>query len=337
MTGAARMGRSQVAPPPVAELLAGPNHRWEGMTVHQVGGEHQTNMGIYDRDYYREQRPQHRLSGPRTVVGTLILINVAVFLGNELLFSETKLLTAIMAVRVGTLTQPWDWWQFLTYGFAHAPLPVVWHIAGNMLVLFFLGRDIEARYGPKEFLRLYLVMLVVASLAWVVVEKLKGVPEMTSAVGASGAIAGIVVLYALNFPHRTLLLFFVIPMPAWVAGLLFVLLDMYGALSGAAGIAFTAHLGGAAFAFLYFQFGWNLTRWTGWLSLDRLRPRPKLRVHDPDRKGQQEQDLSDEVDRILQKISAEGEQSLTRKERRTLETASREYQRKRRDPNDEGP
>jgi membrane associated rhomboid family serine protease len=294
-------------------------------------------MGIYDRDYYREQRPPHRLRGPRTVVGTLILVNVAFFLANGLLFSSDAWLTSVMAVRVWTLTHPLYWWQFLTYGFAHAPPPDYWHVAGNMLVLFFLGRDIEARYGPKEFLRLYLVMLVVASLVWAGVEKLWGAPEMTLAVGASGAVVGIVVLYALNFPHRTLLLFFVIPMPAWVAGLLVVLLDVYGALTGGARIAFTAHLGGAAFAFLYYQYRWNLTRWSGWFSLDRLKPRPKLRVHDPDRQGQQKQDLSDEVDRILQKISAEGEHSLTRKERRTLETASREYQKKRRDAGNNGP
>jgi len=260
----------------------------------------------------------------------LILVNVVLFLIDGLFFADLHQLTAVMAVKVGTLTRPLYWWQFLSYGFAHSPVDY-WHIAGNMLVLFFLGRDIEARYGAKEFLRLYLVMLVVAALVWAGIEKLRGEPDLISAVGASGAISGIVILYALNFPHRTLLLFFVIPVPAWVAGLLVVLLDMYGALSGVGHIAFTAHLGGAAFAFLYYRLGWNLSRWSGWLSLDWLKPRPRLRVHDPDRQEQPKQDLSDEVDRILQKISAEGEQSLTRKERRTLETASREYQRKRRD------
>ena len=320
-------------------------------------------MGIYDRDYFREQRPQHRLRGPRTVVGMLILINVVLFLANglftppvtpeqlerafdvdgasfsweELFHKRMGSITYHMALKGSTLGKPLRWWQFLTYGFAHAPPPEYWHIGANMLVLFFLGRDIERRYGPREFLRLYLVMLVVASVVWAGIEMMWGGNPATPAVGASGAIAGIVILYALNFPHRTLLLFFVIPMPAWVAGLLIVLMDIYGALTGAGQIAFTAHLGGAAFAFLYFQFGWNLTRWTAWLSLDRLKPRPNLRVHDSDRKQQEKQELSDEVDRILQKISQEGEQSLTRKERRTLETASRQYQRRRSDAGDEGP
>jgi len=293
-------------------------------------------MGMYDRDYYREQRPQYALRGPRTIVGMLILINVLVFFADGLLFPDTHEIVGIMAVKVGTLVNPLYWWQFFTYGFAHAPPPDYWHLVGNMLVLFFLGRDIESLYGRKEFLRLYLVMLVVASLVWAIAERLQGAPGLASAVGASGAITGIVVLYALNFPRRTLLLFFVIPMPAWAAGLLVVLSDVYGAMnSGGAQIAFTAHLGGAAFALLYQRAGWNLTRWTtGWFSPAWLKSRPKLRVHDPGGQKHQDPELSEEVDRILEKIHREGEDSLTRKERRTLESASRQYQKKRQGPDD---
>jgi len=312
-------------------------------------------MGIYDRDYYRESRPGFAVRGPRTIVVTLILINVALFFANGLLtppdlgaqptsgvamdefFSKKMgLITYHLAVKGSSLTNPLRWWQFLTYGFAHSPSDY-WHILGNMLVLFFLGRDVEARYGRNEFLRLYLVMLVVASLAFVVIERLQGAPGYVPVVGASGAVTGIVLLYALNFPRRTLLLYFVIPMPAWVLGLLVVLSDLYGALNPSSShIAFTAHLAGAAFALLYYKFGWNFGRFSGgWLSLAWLRPRPNLRVRDPDREERQERELRKEVDRILEKIHRQGEASLTRKERRTLENASRQYQRKRDDP-DEG-
>ena len=298
-------------------------------------------MGIYDRDYYRQQQPPSSLRGPRTIVGTLILINVVVFLADGLLGSpdppETLgQINRVLAVEVGSLTKPWLWWQFLTHGFAHASYPEIWHIVGNMLVLFFLGRDIESLYGPREFLRLYLAMLVVASVIWAVSERVQG-NLAASAVGASGAVSGIVILYALNFPRRILLLFFVIPMPAWAVGLLVVLMDVYGALNpDTAHIAFTAHLGGAAFAFLYQRNRWNLTRWTsGWFPAARLKSRPKLQVHDPDRRERQDQELSKEVDRILAKIHHEGEDSLTRKERRTLESASRQYQKKRQDNDDE--
>ena len=84
--------------------------------------------------------------------------------------------------------------------------------------------------------------------------------------------------------------------------------------------------------------GWNFGRlWPKSFSFPPqwLRSRPKLRVHSPD--GDEDQPdgaLTEEVDRILEKISHEGESSLTRKERRTLETASRQYQKRRQDSND---
>ncbi|MFC1597486.1 rhomboid family intramembrane serine protease [Planctomycetota bacterium] len=292
-------------------------------------------MGIHDRDYYRQPPSQSSLRGPQTIVGMLILINVAVYFADGLFFSQTHALMDFLSVKVESLTRPWYWWQFLTYGFVHAPHPG--HILGNMLVLFFLGRDVEMLYGRKEFLRLYLALLVAASVVWAVVEMLQQQPPNTSAVGASGAVMGIVVLYALNFPRRTLLLFFVIPMPAWVAGLLVVGFDVWGTLGkGGDQIAYTAHLGGAAFAFLYFRSGWKLSGLTaGWSSPGRRKRRPNLRVHDPDRRARQDQEMKEEVDRILEKISREGEDSLTRRERRTLENASREYQKKRDGPDDD--
>ncbi|MHC4398214.1 MAG: rhomboid family intramembrane serine protease [Planctomycetota bacterium] len=300
-------------------------------------------MGIYDRDYYREPQPSFSVRGPRTVVGVLILINVLVFLADGLFTplppgspeGASGKIAGTLALKAGDLDRPWMWWQLLTHGFVHASYPEIWHIAGNMLALFFLGPAIEARYGRKEFLRLYLTMIIVAGLVWAVVERLQG-NEMATAVGASGAITGIVILFALNFPHQTLLLFFVIPMPAWAAGLLVVAIDIARALQPeSTQIAFAAHLAGAAFAFLYHRFRWNLTRLTpSWLSLGRLKSRPKLRVHDPDGR-RKEDDLSEQVDRILEKIHREGEASLTKKERRTLESASRKYQKKRRDSDDD--
>ena len=234
-----------------------------------------------------------------------------------------------MAVRVGTLTQPWLWWQFLTAGFAHSPLNIN-HILANMLGLFFLGRDVESAYGSKEFLRLYLVMVVFASVAWAASSKIAGAPDERLMYGASGAIAGVVVLFALNFPHATLLLFFVVPMPAWLLGVLVVVYDIYGAMAGqhaSANVAYAAHLAGAAFAFVYYQRGWNLTRLTtGHFNWPTFRRKPRLRVHMPE--DEKPSDLSADVDRILEKIYREGEAALTPQERNLLETASREYQRR---------
>ena len=131
--------------------------------------------------------------------------------------------------------------------------------------------------------------------------------------------------------RSTILLFFVIPMPAWLFGVLVVGLDIYGAMHGAGGsnIAYSAHLAGAAFAFVYYRQGWNLTRLAaGRFAWPTFRRKPRLRVHRPEEEKPSTSDLSEEVDRILEKIYREGEAGLTAKERKILEIASREYQRR---------
>jgi membrane associated rhomboid family serine protease len=283
-------------------------------------------VGIYDREYYRPERPGSPSYLPQTVVGAIIVVNVVIWLAD--LFTPSNWLSENLGVHVYTLSRPWLWWQYLTAGFVHAP--AVWHILGNMFVLFFLGNDVEEAYGWKEFLKLYLAMLVFASLAWNVVNVLSGANASDVMYGASGAIAGIVVLYVLNFPHRTILLFFVIPLPAWLFGVLAIVLDISGALGGGdAHIAYAAHLSGAAFALIYYHRGWRLSRWTegrfSWLRKP-FSSKPQLRVHKPSEET--ESDLTREVDRILEKIFREGESNLTLDERRTLELASRKYQRR---------
>ncbi len=289
-------------------------------------------MGIYDRDYYRQPRRSPWLVAPRSVTATLIVINVAIFLVDYVLLPEASrgTLRWHLKVSVETLTLPafwWRWWQFLTYGFIHAYRPE--HIVMNMLGLWFFGRAIEERYGSKEFLRLYLTMLVFSSVLWVTVSKLQGAPAGDSIIGASGAVTGTIILFALNYPQAQVAFFFVLPMPAWFMGVLLVAGDAYGAISRPEGsrVAFVAHLAGAAFALLYFRQGWNLGRLLRLPSFWRvLKRRPRLRIHVPEEK---DKELSSEVDRILAKISREKESSLTRKERRTLKNASRQYQKKR--------
>ncbi len=297
-------------------------------------------MGIYDRDYYREERQTFALRAPRSVTATLIVINVVVYLVDRLLLAPhptEEYLGKYLGVSVGTLTHPklwWQWWQFLTYGFIHAPAPS--HIVLNMLVLWFFGRPVEERYGAKEFLRLYLVLLVFSSLVWAAVGKfIEGAPESASVVGASGAVTGIVILFVVSYPQARVLLFFVLPMPAWVLGVVLVAGDVLGAMDRATAgedsskVAYTVHLSGAAFAFLYCRLRWNLGQLVpGRGSWRWLRRRPHLRLHKPEAPEEDEK-LGEEVDRILAKISLQGEASLTGKERRMLQNASRLYQRKR--------
>jgi membrane associated rhomboid family serine protease len=283
-------------------------------------------MGIYDRDYERgrqyEREPGFHLGGPVTLTTKLVIVTFGVYLVQ---FFTDQWITTFGSLQADWWRRPWLAYQLLTYGFLHDAQDLK-HIGFNMLGLWIFGRQIEERYGRREYLTFYITALVIAGLAWTVAEIPGG--RNAAMLGASGAVTAVVILFALNYPHVTAMFMFLFPMPMWVAGALCVAFDIAGAIGRFGPTAFTAHLGGAAFAFLYFRFGLRLERWLpSEASLSRLRRRPKLRVLDPDADGESETDLA--VDEILRKIQDHGQDSLTWRERRILQKASQKYQKKR--------
>jgi len=284
-------------------------------------------MGLYDRDYVRDQPRGFFLGGDRSMVTNLILINVGVFLADSL-FDQA--ISERLWVQSDLFQKPWNAWQLLTCGFVHAP--AIMHVGINMFELWFFGRDIEAIYGKREFLRLYLSLIILSALAWVVSENLFVHPaNPVPMLGASGAVSGVLVLFALHFPRRLIYIWGVLPVPAWLLCLLFLIQNLVGFDQMLAGgdehIAYATHLAGATLAFIYYSTGWNMGRLVPQrMSWSMLQRRPKLRMHEP---PQHEEDLGRQVDRILEKITREGEASLTQTERRTLEEASRRYQQRR--------
>ena len=123
------------------------------------------------------------------------------------------------------------------------------------------------------------------------------------------------------YPRVTVLLFFVIPVPAWSIGVILVLLDLSRAFSPDSPIAWQAHLAGFAFGAAYFYFQWNFS----WLKFDWLTSlfssKPKLRVHNPNRGAEK---LKQQADEVLAKIAEFGESSLTSRERKILNRYSAE-------------
>lgn len=285
-------------------------------------------MGLYDREYYRDERQGFSLTGSRSMVANLILINLAVYVA-ELVMPPS--FTELLSVHGNLLTHPWNAWQLVTAGFTHDP-DSIWHIGINMFTLWFFGRDVEGLYGRKEFLRVYLCLIVLSSLAWVVSQAAfaGGTGEL---MGASGGVMGIIVLFVMNFPRRVIYIWGVLPVPAWVVGLIYVAQDLSGLNSGGAHgdgprVAYEAHLAGALFGFLYYQSGLNLGRFLpAGFSLPGLRSRPRLRVHEP--QSDVPESLDKRVDAVLDKVNRAGIDSLTPEERKLLEDASRRYQRRR--------
>ena len=128
-------------------------------------------MGLYDRDYGRDdQNPYQtswdRVQKPRSMTVTLIIINVVIFLISMLFFNngsngnESFNILRFFGFVPSTLFEPWMWWQFLTYGFFH-DLGSIWHIVFNMAMLYVFGRMVESRMGSAEFLRFYLISIIV--------------------------------------------------------------------------------------------------------------------------------------------------------------------------------
>jgi rhomboid family protein len=298
-------------------------------------------MGYQDRDYYREGDGGASLTS--SIVVKLIILNCVVFLA-DLFFSPTHELTRSLAVHGDTIAHPAYWWQFLTAGFAHS-WTNIWHLAGNMLAVYVFGRDLEERNGWQEFLRFYLVAIVTGTVFWSarnyffdpppeVIVAGKSVALWPFALGASGGAVALTVLFCLRNPTATLLLFFILPVPAWLAGLLLVAGDLFGVPPpDGQRIAFDIHLVGAAFALAYWYFGWNFGRLPGITVFGQLgrrlgkalKSKPDLRVHDPEAHYE---DLDAEGDRVLEKIKREGEGSLTKRERQVLEAYSRRMRQK---------
>jgi membrane associated rhomboid family serine protease len=296
-------------------------------------------MGFQDREYYRDGTQSIYVT---SMVVKLIIINGIVFLA-ELLAGGYPL-EQVLAVHPDTIVRPLFWWQFLTAGFVHDPRNVS-HVFLNMFGLYIFGRSLEDRLGRREFLRFYLIAIVVGFIVWSAASYLAGggLPAGLAAhyrkgdacIGASGGVTALVILFCALNPRATVFYNFLFPMPAWLMGAMVVLGDLLLMRQNPFGpqIAYDVHLTGAAFALAYWYFGWSFRRLPGMDEVQRLfqaprkwfKPRPPLRVHDPE---QAYDDLDAEADRVLDKINREGLDKLNSRERRILEDYSRRTRQK---------
>lgn len=294
-------------------------------------------MGIYDRDYARPETTL--LGGPlssKSATVILLALNIGAFLLNAVFnmfvrgepdamgrTANSDVLFNWMAVNHNTIARPWMWWQFLTYGFAHSTANI-WHIVFNMFVLYVFGNTVERRIGRNEFFRFYLTAVILGGFLWGL--KSFALGTVGSLVGASGGVQAVTILFAFLFPDAIILVFMVFPMKAWIAGSLAAAFNLYGAMfgPGAGTTAYDVHLVGIAFAAIYHLRRWNLGRMLprslGDFQSKLPKKRPALKIHDPNRRTARD---DAEADRILEKIHRDGEASLTRGERRFMESYSK--------------
>jgi len=300
-------------------------------------------MGIDNRDYNRgpsswegdsyrsEGTPGFFSVSDGYVTKRIIVMTVIVFIA-QVAFQSLQLteLTdwlnfSLPAVSHGQV------WRLLTYAFCHDPKDIM-HILFNMLFLWWFGKALENMYGGREFLIFYLTAAVASAFVYTGIAL--ATSQINPMIGASGCVMAIMMVFACHFPKQKVLLMMVIPIPVWVlvAGyVIFDTLPVLAALSGQAPmdkVAHGAHLGGLLFGFLYYRFGWKLSQFRipqPSINLkNKFGPRSKIRLYDPDNSTANEK-LKEQVDLLLKKITDEGEASLTDKERKFLDDASRKF------------
>ena len=169
-------------------------------------------------------------------------------------------------------------WQPFTYMFLHDTRGFS-HILFNMLSLWMFGTELERRWGTRFFTKYYFVTGVGAALTTLLVALVSDSAYYSLTVGASGAIYGLLIAWAMYFPHRTIYFYFLFPIPARVFVAIVGAIAFLSSLGGpGGGIAHIAHLGGLVVGYIYLK---TLSvrpidelryRWLRW-RMDRARSR----------------------------------------------------------------
>ena len=228
------------------------------------------------------QRPYRDLSyafgpGPPTpAIKLLIYINIGAFL--------LAVIVPDIILRLGfapkAIIEQLAVWQFVTYMFLHGD---VFHILFNMLLLWMFGTDLERTWGTRFFTKYYFVTGIGAALItllWAVSPlPFAEAVYYSTMIGASGAIYGVLLAYALYFPHREILMYFVFPVPAkYFVMIMGAIAFLSSIRSSGSGVAHTAHLGGLVVGYLYLKmlrgrpFDELKYRWLRW-RMNRARSR----------------------------------------------------------------
>ena len=275
----------------------------------------------------------------------LLALNIGVYFLQLTLFSSDAVFSVLA---LDPARFPGSWWTIVTYMFVHAWLA---HLAFNLFTLWMFGPRLEHAWGTRTFVQFYLWCGLGGAIAHLLFA------QHSSVIGASGAISGVLVAYALHWPDDEVYLFGVIPMKSrWLIAAM-IGMNIIFALSPSSRIDWTAHVGGMGFGWLFlklYSLG-GLDRVRGWVSsvpdesedMPRAVPRTRAPMHDRGRgmdevvarsnavvlreskplthvpKQDTPQEYAARINGVLDKISQQGINSLTSAERRLLEDMSR--------------
>jgi membrane associated rhomboid family serine protease len=281
--------------------------------------------------YYDSPRRQSPFSLTPWVRG-IIMANAAVYLLTITVFTGPWIYE-FSAFNPQSLASAW--WTFLTYMFVHGGFL---HLLFNMLVLFFFGPAVEERMGGSSFAIYYFVCGIGGALFSLLISFFTPVAPF---VGASAAVLGVALAFAMHWPDAPV---YVFPLPVpikvkWLVGFLIVVNLWAGIVGADTGIAYLAHLGGLLFGFVFLKSEAHFMQRTqgfvrsqpGPMEARAARARKSAETAGVRAGAPNESDNRrtkyDEVDRVLDKISESGLDSLSQEERALLDEASRDLRR----------
>lgn len=188
----------------------------------------------------------------QSMTNRLVLITVVLFFLDQAFYLGTRAQLALY----GWYSPRFEVWQLVTHVFMHGSVP---HLAFNMLALWSFGRVLEQVWGGQRFLTFYLICGVGAAVISQLIDVyVLRTPYMGSMVGASGAIYGVLVAFAMLFPNfKVMLIFIPVPIAAKYFIPVLLLIDLSAGITGVSifgqNIAHFAHIGGAVMGFLLLQ------------------------------------------------------------------------------------
>ena len=184
-----------------------------------------------------------------TALKALIAANVAMFIAQ----SVFPVLTEVLGLRPSFVLRAGWLWQLATYMFLHGG---IFHLLFNMLALWMFGAQLEQKWGTRYFLKFYFVTGIGAGALTVLFSLLPfGFAQQlhgSNIIGASGAIYGLLLAYALYFPDRPILLI-VFWVPARICVAILGAIALFSSLSDAGGVANATHLGGLLVGYLFLK------------------------------------------------------------------------------------
>jgi membrane associated rhomboid family serine protease len=260
--------------------------------------------------YY--QRSGFGVGGRLTpAVKNILFANGIIFLIGWLNPSLGFTLSKYFALSAYDVFNRFEIWQLVTYMFLHGDF---WHIFFNMFVFWMFGSELEAEWGSKEFLKYYFICGIGAGLLNIIL-------TASPTIGASGAVYGIMVAYALRYPNRPVYIYFLFPIKVkYLVGFLAFIsfFSTWGAQSD--GIAHAAHLGGMVVGFVYLKYWHKLNKVKNIFQQSSNKQKFKYSQPAEDEKIEY---YRKKIDELLDKINRVGYLNLSDEEKELLEEGSK--------------